>query len=381
MAGPRPCHLTVADFTMAKGRRRSSSSGQQQGSLEAQRTAMQTKIEQELRASLAVADGEEQRVVCAMPPEPKSTTAVSGLVRTPEPELEPRATSGHHLPTGSGSNSASDAESEPRDDTRGAGGWGGRAWQPEPEPEPTGGGQPQPQPQRAQLDAQGERLQAVLHRAAASGDLPAVRQAVEGGADAGRRDGRHPWHTALMSAAQHGHVAVADYLVTSADADAMALRPDGMCALGLAAAAGHVALARWLVHWGGARPLHRDMAGRSVLALAVQRGHEELVQVLTVGGEAEAELHAVQARRQRGGARCPGERDGGRGVFCRVVLPPFRPGLGGWSCHPTHVPRVPSAGEFVELATALGGSSSSGAHPSAVRDRCGGPLRRFRRPF
>ncbi|MGD8330923.1 MAG: ankyrin repeat domain-containing protein [Acidobacteriota bacterium] len=128
-----------------------------------------------------------------------------------------------------------------------------------------------------------------LHRAACNGDRPGVRAALEAGVpvDAPDQGGR----SALMIAAEHGHIAVMRELV---QAGAQIDRPDRgrlrWPALMHALYADRFAAAAALLEWG-AHPGASDDSGYTALMMAAGRGHAGVVrELLRRGADPDEEL-------------------------------------------------------------------------------------------
>ena len=107
-----------------------------------------------------------------------------------------------------------------------------------------------------------------------------VKLLLEQGADA--RAARHDGVTALMFAAQGGHVAVAQLLLQHG-ADVAAASNDGFAALMCAAQGGHEAVAQLLLQHG-ADVAAASNDGATALMLAAEGGHEAVAQLLLQHG-------------------------------------------------------------------------------------------------
>jgi ankyrin repeat protein len=118
-------------------------------------------------------------------------------------------------------------------------------------------------------DAQG---MTPLLWAAFQGDAEVARVLLARGADAGVKDPRGA--TALMLAAEGGHLAVVRLLVPSGDADARGE------ALRCAAGAGHLTMVVWLLDEAGVELEYRGTDGRTPLTCAVLGGHAALAEEL-----------------------------------------------------------------------------------------------------
>jgi len=116
--------------------------------------------------------------------------------------------------------------------------------------------------------------------AAASGDLPALRLAIEQGRDMGPRDtaGRTP----LAIAAQAGQVPVLELLSAHGEALELATH-DGRTPLILAAHGGQTAAVGWLLDHG-ARVQARDRLGHTALIRAAMQGHASTARLLLESG-------------------------------------------------------------------------------------------------
>lgn len=118
---------------------------------------------------------------------------------------------------------------------------------------------------------------AAWERAVTRGDVEAVRQLLQSGADVNARD--RYGQTALMLAAHHGHREVVETLVGSG-ADLNVTAKYNLSALMLAIVAGHAAIARLLARAGADLGLRGSGApgfmGKTAYDLAVTRQMEEL---------------------------------------------------------------------------------------------------------
>lgn len=137
---------------------------------------------------------------------------------------------------------------------------------------------------------QSAKRRALLFDSARAGDLPRVRELVQGGTtvlclvqrgvnvdatdDAGR--------TALMLAAANGHETIVRLLIEYG-ANVNAIDSDGKSALALAAENGHVDVVRWLVEHG-AELVATDGKEWSPLALAIENDHLNAVRYLVEHG-------------------------------------------------------------------------------------------------
>ncbi len=126
----------------------------------------------------------------------------------------------------------------------------------------------------------GDDPQAELQVAAESGDVDALRAAIEAGADVGKRDdrGMEP----LSWAALRGHVAVIEQLI-EAGADPNQDSAQNWPPLGQAAGQGHADAIRALIAGGGDASRGFD-GGRTPLMCAAHGGHEDAVDALIEAG-------------------------------------------------------------------------------------------------
>ena len=119
------------------------------------------------------------------------------------------------------------------------------------------------------------------HRAAATGDVDAVRDLVRGGADVDARD--RYGQTGLMLAAHHGKLEVVALLVASGAALDLTAKY-GLSALMLAVVAGHADVARLLARAGADLAIRGTgapgFAGKTAYDLARARGMEDLCREL-----------------------------------------------------------------------------------------------------
>lgn len=117
----------------------------------------------------------------------------------------------------------------------------------------------------------------LWHRAAATGDVEAVRDLVRAGTDLDARD--RYGQTGLMLAAQHGHREVVALLVASGAALDVTAKY-GLTALMLAIVAGHADVARVLVRAGADLAVRGTgapgFAGQTAYDLARARGMDDL---------------------------------------------------------------------------------------------------------
>ena len=127
-----------------------------------------------------------------------------------------------------------------------------------------------------------------LHEAAASGNLPRVRELVEREpalAKSYSPDG----FPVLALAAVFGHLEVAKYLhEKGGDLNAVATNGSGYTALTGAVASGHADVAKWLLE-SGVSPNYSYANGYTPLLTAAANGHVEILKALLSHG---AELHA-----------------------------------------------------------------------------------------
>jgi hypothetical protein len=124
----------------------------------------------------------------------------------------------------------------------------------------------------------------VWERAVSHGDVEGVLDMLQTGTDVDARNAHN--QTALMIAAQRGHLRIVDALV-EAGAALNATAKYGLSALMLAVVAGHEAVAARLVQAGADVTLLGSgapgFAGKTVKDLAVERGMREVVAILTRG--------------------------------------------------------------------------------------------------
>ena len=128
--------------------------------------------------------------------------------------------------------------------------------------------------------AKGSDPQAKLHVAAEAGDVAGVSDALAGGADVAKRDGRGM--EPLSWAAFRGHVEVIEKLL-EAGADPNQDNALRWPPLGQAAGQGHADAIRALVA-GGADPSRPFDGGRTALMCAAHGGHAEAVDALLEAG-------------------------------------------------------------------------------------------------
>mmetsp|Transcript_22942 Transcript_22942/g.41685 ORF Transcript_22942/g.41685 Transcript_22942/m.41685 type:complete len:545 (+) Transcript_22942:33-1667(+) len=121
----------------------------------------------------------------------------------------------------------------------------------------------------------------ALHKAAARGDIPAVKKALLN-ADAKSLDEEaQDGDPALVAAALRGHVRVLEFLATAAPYETEdESREAATRALLEAAISGHIPVARLLVKMRAHINLPRHMSQTSVLALSAQMGHASLLSYL-----------------------------------------------------------------------------------------------------
>lgn len=120
-------------------------------------------------------------------------------------------------------------------------------------------------------------MDTAWERAVTSGDVEAVRQLLQSGADVNARD--RYGQTALMLAAHRGHLEIVETLL-GREADLNVTAKYNLSALMLAVLAGHVAIARLLARAGADLGLRGSgtpgFVGKTAYDLAVAREMEEL---------------------------------------------------------------------------------------------------------
>jgi len=137
--------------------------------------------------------------------------------------------------------------------------------------------------------------------AARANNIPELERLVATGTDINSKDDEGM--TALMCAALHGHVEVAQYLV-EAGAALNTARDDGKTALMFAAEKGHVELAQYLVgagadlaaRTGGSYAICLGTAFKTALMLAAENGNVEVAQYLEAAAAGKARERAVGAQ-------------------------------------------------------------------------------------
>ena len=117
----------------------------------------------------------------------------------------------------------------------------------------------------------------ALQEAARRGQLERVRELLDRGVDQNTHPGMPHELSPLMTAANHGHLAVVQLLVERG-ANIHFMDGDGFTALTIAAGEGHWEIAKVLAE-SGADVSHKDARGLSALSAAEQTGDTALVAV------------------------------------------------------------------------------------------------------